>query len=222
LTFHRARVLVLLLAAASTLMAACGAQNSSAGAGSAGAGSSPAGSSPAGSDGAAATSMSPVAGGTAYTFALPSDMVFSSDSERTTKDGAVERRWRHAVRPAGPFCTVVAVEQPNFTQRFPESVLAVFEATNQGGDHVVRNVAIPPVTGAVGGVDQESTFTARLDDGTSTAARLFQRQYLTSGRTLVSVSAAGPQDQVEACRLATIVSSLELTGRELSTAPASS
>jgi hypothetical protein len=209
---HRVRVLAVVLAAVSTTLAACGSPSTGGSGGSSGS---------AGSGSAGRMAGGTTAGGTAYQFALPREPQFTAEAPQTTKGGAVERRWRHAVRPAGPFCTVVAVEQPHFTQQFPESVLAVFEATNQGGDHVVRNAAVAPVTGAIGGVEQESTFTARLDDGSSTPARLFQRQYLTPGRTLVSVSAAGPQDQVEACRLTDIVNSLEVTGAELGTSPSS-
>ncbi|HEX2805582.1 MAG TPA: hypothetical protein VHN80_05380 [Kineosporiaceae bacterium] len=216
---HHAGVLVLLLATVSGTAAACGSKGGSSPAGSSPAGSSPAGSTAAASNGGGSGSTGRTTGGTAYQFALPQELPFTADAPQRTKGGAVERRWRHAVHPAGPFCTVVGVEQPHFTQRFPESVLAVFEATNQGGDHVVRNAAVPPVAGAIGGVEQESTFTATLDDGSSTPARLFQRQYLTPGRTLVSISAAGPQDQVETCRLAAIVGSLEVTGTELGSAP---
>jgi hypothetical protein len=203
---HRAARALTALALLGATLAACGPGASS---------GTPAPSTTAGASGAAVQGQ--VVEGTSYRFTLPDSPSFTAQPDlRPSTNGAMERRWRYAVRPAGPFCTVVAVEQPHFTQAFPASVIAVFDATNAGvGEHVVRNAAIPPVAGALAGVAQEATFGATLDDGSTVAARVFQRQFLTRGRTLVSVSAAGPQDELEACRIAAVVESLQLTGREL-------
>ena len=51
---------------------------------------------------------------------------FTADPAVTTDGGGTERRWRYALTPSGPFCVVVATEQPRFTGRFPESALALF------------------------------------------------------------------------------------------------
>jgi hypothetical protein len=85
----------------------------------------------------------------------------------------------------------------------------------------VRNqVMTPAPAGALGGVDQESTFTGTLDDGTTFPSHLYQRKFLTPGASLVALTVAGPQDQVETCRLAEIVKTFSATGTEFTGATA--
>jgi hypothetical protein len=209
---HRVAPAVVLAGLMAGLMAGCAAAGTPASPGSAPApGSPPAqGAAPTGSaDGRTVE-------GTSYRFTLPADPLFTELPQRTTARGAIERQWHYAVQPGGPFCTVAAAEEPQFTQLFPGAVIALFAATNaEAGEHVVRNDSASPVDGAVGGVEQEATFPLRLASGATVDGRLFERQYLTPGRTLVSLSAAGPQDRVGACGLEALVRSLQVTGREL-------
>jgi hypothetical protein len=171
----------------------------------------------------AGTTDGEVIEGAAFRFRLPRTPSFEASDEQTVEGGAIKRRWQHAITAGGPYCMVVAVEQPSYTQPFPGSVLAVFEALNaEKSDHIIRNTSIPPVAGAIGGVDQELEYTLRLDDGTTAPARMYQRQYLTPGKALVSVAASSPQDQAAACGISAVVASLEVTGRELTTPVATS
>lgn len=153
--------------------------------------------------------------GTAYQFGLPTALNFVPEAPLTTADGGVERRWRHAIAPNGPFCVVVAVEQANFTGDFPQSVVALFDAKTQPDQTtIVNKVMSPAPAGAVGGVDQESTFTGTLSDGSTFPSHLYQRKYLTPGRSLVALTVGGPEDQAATCRLPEIITSFSATGQE--------
>jgi hypothetical protein len=157
-------------------------------------------------------------GGTSYRIRLPSQPAFEPQAEQVDQ-GASIRRWQHAVRPQGRSCIVVASEQAGFDGPFPESVISLFDVPQQPGQKNLRNRAIDPTpAGTAGGVEQESTFTGRLADGTTFPAHLYQRAYLTPGKTLIKVGAAGPEDQVQACGLAQVVASLQVTGSEYSAA----
>ncbi len=189
---------------------------------SAGSGSDPAGrtSVPTESAGAAAATGPVPAGfepitGTALRFALPASPVFTADATTVTEDGQLVRRWRHAITPKGPFCLVETVEQAHFAGAFPASVVELFAAGEQLDQHTLLNrVMTPAPPGTLGGVDQESTFTGRLDDGTPFPAHFYQRKYLTAGHTLITLVAAGPQDHSEQCRLPSIIAGLAATGQE--------
>lgn len=157
-------------------------------------------------------------GGTSYRIRLPEQPAFEPEGEQLEAGSSV-RRWRHAVRPEGPFCIVIASEQGNFDGTFPESVISLFDVPQQPGQKNLRNRSIDPApAGTDGGVEQESTFTGSLADGSTFPAHLYQRAYLTPGKTLVKVGAAGPEDQIAACGLAQVVASLQVTGSEYAAA----
>jgi len=56
--------------------------------------------------------------------------------------------------------------------------------------------------------------TRKLAGGTSVQARLYQRQLLTAGKTLVSLTVAAPEDALARCRAKDVAASLQLTGHE--------
>jgi hypothetical protein len=153
--------------------------------------------------------------GTAFQFGLPAALKFVADGRTVTENGALERRWRYAVTPSGPFCVVVSVEQPRFTGQFPESVLQLFDAKTQPGQHTLRNATMQPAPpGTIGGVDQESTFTGTTDDGATFPSHLYQRKFLTPGQSLIALTVAGPQAQVGLCRYQEIIGTFSASGRE--------
>ena len=159
--------------------------------------------------------------GTAYTFGLPATVPFLADQPIVTDDGGLETRWRYAVKPNGPFCVVVATEQARFSGQFPQSALALFASNSQPDQKTVRNAEMKPApAGAVSGVDQESTFTGTLDDGTTFPSHLYQRKFLTPGGSLIALTVGGPEDQASACRLKDIVASFSATGHEFTGATA--
>jgi hypothetical protein len=157
----------------------------------------------------------------AYRFVLPAEPAYVLDSDSVrAENGMHQRRWRWAVAPKGPFCMIQAVEQPNFTPAFPDTSLALFESTAQAGDIIVRNEALakaPP--GAVAGVAQEMTTTVRLTDGSRVAGRIFQRDLLTPGKTLLTLITAAPEDMVDTCGVRAVLETLVPTGREAPTDP---
>ena len=174
----------------------------------------PAGSSAAATATALPAGFTPV-GGTAYRFGLPSDVRFVLDQQRVTDDGSVVKRWRYAITPKGPFCLAEAAEQANFDGQFPQSVVELFAANTQPDQHTLRNEVMPVnPAGTIGGVNQESTFTGRLDDGSTFASHFYQRKYLTSGHSLIALAVGGPEDQRERCRMAEIIGSFAATGQE--------
>lgn len=153
--------------------------------------------------------------GESYQFGLPATVPFLKDSSVVTADGGLETRWRYAIEPNGPFCVVVAVEQAEFDGEFPASVVALFASNSQPDQKTLRNQEMSPApAGTVGGVDQESTFTGKLDDGTTFPSHLYQRKYLTPGGSLIALTVAGPQAQAEQCRLPEIIKSFSASGKE--------
>ena len=153
--------------------------------------------------------------GTALRFALPPAPLFVADAEQVNAQGALERRWRYLPAPGAGHCVVLTVEQPNFTGRFPQSTLQLFAARALPGQQNLRNDVLSPAPpGTVAGIEQEATYSAGLDDGTSVPARILQRSYLTPGRSLISISVTGPERYVESCRMREIAASLAATGRE--------
>jgi hypothetical protein len=157
--------------------------------------------------------------GTALRFALPTDVAFVQDEDRVTDDGQVVKRWRFAVTPTGPFCLALTVEQADFTGDYPGSVVALFAANTQPDQKTLRNEVMqpnPPKT--IGGVDQESTFTSTLDDGTTVASHFYQRKYLTPGHSLITLGVAGPETELAACHLPEIIGTFAATGHEFTAA----
>ena len=153
------------------------------------------------------------AGGTSYRFDLPAAPAYEAGPEQITDNGTATRSWRYAVAPNGPYCFVTASEQPRFAGDFPASTQAIF--AGHSDRLVVRNdELLPAPPGALAALVQEATLTVSLDDGSSVPSRLFQRAYLTTGGTLIQLTAAGPQDQVARCQLDAVVSSLRTTGVE--------
>jgi hypothetical protein len=63
-------------------------------------------------------------------------------------------------------------------------------------------------------VQQEATYALRLEDGRQVRGRIFQRKYLTPGRTLIGISVGGPDAYAARCRMAETADSLAATGRE--------
>jgi hypothetical protein len=157
--------------------------------------------------------------GATYQFGLPTTVTFAVDSERVTDEGGLVKRWRYAVTPTGPYCVVVATEQANFNGQFPESVVQLFAANTQPEQHTLRNeVMRPNPPGTIGGVDQESTFLGRLDDGSTFDSHFYQRKYLTPGRSLIALSVGGPEANSAACQYAAIIGSFSATGQEFTPA----
>lgn len=153
--------------------------------------------------------------GTSYAVGIPTDPAFTAVPTETKENGARVSHWSFELTPGGASCTIVASEQPSYTGDFPGAALETFTALAESTDHIVANEAVPPPAGAVAAVRQEEQFTAKLKDGSSVPARLFQRQLLTPGKTLVSLSVAGPEDALTRCRASDIMGSLQLTGQEL-------
>ena len=146
--------------------------------------------------------------GEAYAFGLPDAVAYQEDAERVTDSGATVRRWRYPLTPEGISCVVVAGEQPDYRGSFPAAAIAAFGARPEEGSRVLVNQALtPPPAGTVAAVRQEQSFVLPVAGGTL-SGRVYARQYLTRGRTLVSLNAAGPGDDAAACRLQAIVSSL--------------
>jgi hypothetical protein len=177
--------------------------------------------------GSAASTSAPAAmpasfktvGGTAYRFGLPTSPEFVLDEQRVTDNGSLVKRWRYAVTPNGPFCLAEAVEQADFTGQFPESVVELFAANTQPDQHTLRTEVMKPnPPGTIGGVDQESTFTGRLDDGTTFPSHFYQHKYLTPGHSLIALAVAGPEANSAQCQLATILSTFSATGQEFTPA----
>jgi hypothetical protein len=154
---------------------------------------------------------------TSYAVGIPTDPAFVPAEGETRSNGTVIKRWRFELSPGGPACTVVTSEQPSYDGDFPAAALETFRTLAEKTDHVVANESVPPPPGAVAAIRQELQFSAQLADGSTVPARLFQRQLLTPGRTLVQVTAAGPEDAVARCRAADIAASLQLTGAETTT-----
>jgi hypothetical protein len=154
--------------------------------------------------------------GATYRFGLPAAVSFAVDSERVTDEGGLVKRWRYAVTPSGPFCVVVATEQANFTGQFPESVVQLFAANTQPEQQTLRNeVMRPNPPGTIGGVDQESTFTGTSDDGSTFPSHLYQRKFLTPGRSLIALTVGGPEANSAECQYSAIIRSFSVTGREV-------
>jgi hypothetical protein len=175
---------------------------------------------PASPSGAAAFDGETVSGA-AYRFVLPSAPGYLLDSDTVrASDGMHQRRWRHALNPRGPFCLIQAVEQPNYTPAFPESSIALWEATQKSGDRVVRNEEMSSVpTGAVAGVDQEMTTTVRLEDDTRVPTRIRQRDFITPRKTLITLITAGPENEFDRCHLGAVYDTFVPTGTEAPTDP---
>jgi hypothetical protein len=174
------------------------------------------------SSGSSGVPSGEVVSGSAYRIRIPTAPAYLLDQDEVrADDGAHLRRWRHAVTATGPFCVVIATEQPHFTGDFPGASIALLQAEKGPKDTIVKNAVVTPApSGVLGAVDQEETFVSTLDDGSTVNARLFGRDVLTPGRTLVSVTASGPDDGGQACASKAIVASLELTGAEAPTDPA--
>ena len=155
--------------------------------------------------------------GATYRFGLPTGVNFVADSERVTDAGGLVKRWRYAVHPNGPYCVVVATEQANFDGQFPESVIQLFAANTQPEQHTLRNEVLRPnPPGTIGGVDQESTFLGKLDDGSTFPSHLYQRKYLTPGHSLIALTVGGPEANSAECQYAKIIGTFAANGREFS------
>lgn len=159
------------------------------------------------------------AGGTAFRFTLPTG-AYRPDPVQVTDSGATVRRWRLPLDRQGTACVVVAGEQADYRGSFPAVQLAAFGAGRGRGSEVVTNEVTTPPEGAVAAVAQELRFVLRRADGGTAPARLFVRQFLTAGGTLVSVDAAAPDGAAGRCRPDAVVASLTGTGAEY-TAPTS-
>jgi len=156
-----------------------------------------------------------------YTFGLPSSPVYALDTRKIGDGGVLEERWRYAVGSSGSFCVVLAIQQKNFTGDFPQFAIQLFAAKSQRDQHTLRNEVIKPTPpGAIGAVDQESTFTSALDDGTLLTNHFYERRYLTRGRSLIQLVVAGPEGQAATCRYTDILSTFALTGQEFTGATA--
>lgn len=156
--------------------------------------------------------------GTAFRFTLPTG-AYRPDPLQVTDTAATVRRWRLPLDARGTACVVVVGEQPDYRGSFPAVQLAAFGAGRGRGSEVVTNEVTAPPQGAVAAVAQELRFVLRRADGGTAPARLFARQFLTPGRTLVSIDAAAPDDAAGRCRPQSVVASLLPTGQEY-TAPA--
>jgi len=154
------------------------------------------------------------AGGVAYAVGIPTDPAFTKGRSETRANGTSISRWHFELSPGGPACTIVASEQPAYAGDFPAAILQTFEVLAERTDKIVTNEQVPPPPGAVGAVRQESTFLVKLAGGTSVQARLYQRQLLTAGKTLVSLTVAAPEDALARCRAQDVAASLQLTGHE--------
>lgn len=155
--------------------------------------------------------------GAAFSVVLPPAAGYRAQPEVSTESGAVVRRWR-AVAGRSRFCTVVAAEQAAYAGAFPAAAIAAFAAPREEGSRVIRNEVIRPAPrGTVAAVVQEGTFVSSLGAAGTIAGRVVTRQFLTPGRTLVSVSAAGPDGSTR-CRPDLVAGSLTATGAEY-TAP---
>lgn len=152
---------------------------------------------------------------TSFAYGLPNDGSFAS-GKNEIRDGAVITRWTQPVEGTGANCTVVASEQPAYKGQFPGALIEIFETLSEE-DEILANESEDPPPGALGAVRQESRFEGRLQDGSTLTGHLFQRQLLTPGRTLVSLTVSGPETALETCRLTDIMASLRLTGEELPT-----
>jgi len=154
------------------------------------------------------------AGGVAYAVGIPTDPAVTKGPSETRANGTSISRWHFELSPGGPACTIVASEQPAYAGDFPAAILQTFEVLAERTDKIVTNEQVPPPPGAVGAVRQESTFLVKLAGGTSVQARLYQRQLLTAGKTLVSLTVAAPEDALARCRAKDVAASLQLTGHE--------
>ena len=153
-----------------------------------------------------------------FSFTLPASAGYRQEPDQVTENGATVRRWLLPLGVAGTGCVVLAAEQSDYRGSFPAVQLAAFGAARGPGSEVVRNEPMPPPDGAVAAIEQELRFVLRRSDRGTAPARLFARQYLTPGRTLISLNAAGPDDAAGRCRPEAVVASLLPTGREY-TAP---
>ncbi len=158
--------------------------------------------------------------GQSFQFGLPATPAYKLDARTIGDSGELEQRWRYAVTPAGPFCQVLAIEQKNFTGDWPQSSLQLFAAGTQPGQKTLRNEVLRPTpAGATGALAQESTFTTTLADGSSVTNHLYQRVYLTPGRSLIQLLVGGPEEQAASCRYTDILATFGLTGHEFTGAP---
>lgn len=157
-----------------------------------------------------------VTSGAALRFSLPASPRFILDVDRVrSQDGTHTRRWRHAVAPAGPFCMIETVEQPQFSQPFPQTAIAMWNATLEAGDTPVRNEVMTDVPhGATSGVDQEITSSVQLAGGTRVAARIRSRSLITPGETVITLITSGPIASFETCHLNAVFDTFEPTGQE--------
>lgn len=151
--------------------------------------------------------------GVAYLIGLPDAPAYLELPRRERPAGVVERQWRHELTPGGASCTIVAIEQGGYRGNFPQVVLLSFDLLSKG-DRIVKNARVGPPAGASAAVEQESTFAITGTSAAGTQAHLYQRQVVTRGRTLVSITAAAPESAAATCRSADIVASLQLTGQD--------
>jgi hypothetical protein len=147
----------------------------------------------------------------ALSFDLPPGADYQPAGSRVTDGGAVVRRWRLRLGPSGPYCVVIAGEQPDFRGTFPASAIAAFRAGRDPGGTIEVNRSTTPVRGTVAGVSQQSTYVFSLGTAGSDTGDLIIRQYLTTDGTLISLNAAGPAEDADRCQLAPIVASLRVS-----------
>lgn len=148
----------------------------------------------------------------ALRFELPTDAGYQPEQipAQTSDPGTGTPTWRAPSTDGS--CIVIAGQQPNFAGTFPASAIAAFAASGEPGGEVEVNSMIDPAPGTVAGVEQSSRYPLRSDGIDVVQGFLAVRQYLTEDGTLISLSAAGPANAIESCRLAEITTTLRSVG----------
>src|SRR4051794_8028962 len=127
--------------------------------------SAPTSSGPADAGSAARTATTvPISGGThvsdgAAEFDLPAGVAFG-EAPATVQGDARQRTWRHAPDPSSALCVITLVQQPGYTQPFPETERQLLRARVeqvQGGTVLVDEAGAGPDGTASGWVTQHET-----------------------------------------------------------------
>ncbi|GAB3592203.1 hypothetical protein GCM10027446_12380 [Angustibacter peucedani] len=177
--------------------------------------------------GSAAQSTSqtvPISGGTHVTdgaaqFDLPAGVAFV-EAPPTVQDDAGQRTWRYAPDPSSALCVVTLVQQPDYTQPFPDNerqLLKTRVEQMEGGKVLVDDQG-PGPDGTASGWLTHHTTPASAGVGRTQGVQVWSRSFLTQGKGLVQLSAAAREDQAQTCQVEAVVRSLGFTGSEVTAA----
>ncbi len=166
----------------------------------------------------------PISGGTqvvdgAAQFDLPPGVAFV-EAPATVRDDTSQRTWRYAPDPTSALCVITLVQQPRYTQPFPDNERQLLRTRVEQveGGKVLLDEDGPGPEGTASGWVTHHESPASAGQGRTQPVQVWTRTFLTQSRGLVQLAAAARQDQAQTCQVEAVVRSLGFTGAEVAPA----